>query len=51
MSLVEAACYTLINAPDTEPYNEIQIKLDLEKGEINVKIETLKKSNPAHVEW
>lgn len=29
MSLAESACYTLINVPDTEPYNEMQIKLDL----------------------
>lgn len=32
MSLSETACYTLINAPDTEPYNEMQIKLDLGKS-------------------
>jgi coatomer subunit beta len=29
MSLAEGACYTLINAPDTEPYNEMQLKQDL----------------------
>lgn len=29
MSLAETACYTLINVPDTEPYNEMQIKQDL----------------------
>lgn len=29
MSLAESACYTLINVPDTEPYNEMQIKQDL----------------------
>lgn len=33
MSLAESACYTLINVPDTEPYNEMQIKLDL--GELD----------------
>lgn len=31
MSLAESACYTLINVPDTEPYNEMQIKQDLGK--------------------
>jgi hypothetical protein len=29
MSLAEGACYTLINVPDTEPYNEMQIKQEL----------------------
>lgn len=29
MSLAESACYTLINAPDSEPFNEMQIKQDL----------------------
>jgi hypothetical protein len=29
MSLSESACYTLINAPDSEPFNEMQIKQDL----------------------
>lgn len=29
MSMAESACYTLINVPDTEPYNEMQIKQDL----------------------
>ncbi|KAL7020764.1 hypothetical protein ACKWTF_011640 [Chironomus riparius] len=43
MSLAESACYTIINVPDMEPYNEMQIKLDLEKGEIGTKIDTLKK--------
>jgi hypothetical protein len=32
MSLAESACYTLINVPDTEPYNEMQIKQDLGKS-------------------
>lgn len=31
MSLADSACYTLINAPDTEPFNEMQIKQDLGK--------------------
>lgn len=39
----EASCYTIINAQETEPYNEMQLKLDLEKGELNVKIDTLKR--------
>jgi Adaptin N terminal region len=43
MSLAEGPCYTLINASETDPYNEMQIKQDLEKGEVNVKIDTLKK--------
>lgn len=64
MSLGDSACYTLINVPDTDPYNEMQLKQDLgkkvfffcnfdypivnyeniiEKGEISVKIDTLKK--------
>lgn len=32
MSLAESACYTLINVPDTEPYNEMQIKQELGAG-------------------
>lgn len=38
MSLAESACYTLINVSDQEPYNEMQIKLDLgelEQSEIH----------------
>lgn len=31
MSLAESACYTLINVPDTEPYNEMQMKQELGK--------------------
>lgn len=31
MSLSEASCYTIINAQETEPYNEMQLKLDLGK--------------------
>uniref|UniRef100_U5EZ34 Coatomer subunit beta n=1 Tax=Corethrella appendiculata TaxID=1370023 RepID=U5EZ34_9DIPT len=43
MSLSESSCYTIINSQETEPYNELQLKTDLEKGEINVKIDSLKK--------
>ncbi|XP_063530044.1 coatomer subunit beta [Cydia strobilella] len=44
MSGVEQPCYTLINFPtDSEPYNEMQLKLDLEKGDTKKKIEALKK--------
>ncbi|XP_022920365.1 coatomer subunit beta [Onthophagus taurus] len=45
MTAVEQPCYTLINVPtDTEPYNEMQLKQDLEKGDIKQKIEALKKT-------
>lgn len=43
MSSVEGPCYTIINSGDMDPYNEMQLKQDLEKGDVNVKIETLKK--------
>ncbi|XP_055609985.1 coatomer subunit beta [Uranotaenia lowii] len=43
MSFAETPCYTIINAQETEPYNEMQLKMDLEKGELNVKIDTLKR--------
>ncbi|GAB0100045.1 Coatomer subunit beta [Sergentomyia squamirostris] len=43
MSLTEGPCYTIINSQDSEPYNEMQLKQDLEKGDTGVKIETLKK--------
>lgn len=43
MALAEGPCYTIINSPDSEPFNEMQLKQDLEKGDIKVKIETLKK--------
>ncbi|XP_065366327.1 coatomer subunit beta [Calliphora vicina] len=36
-------CYTIINSPDLEVPNEMQLKQDLEKGDTNVKIDTLKK--------
>ncbi|XP_045492678.1 coatomer subunit beta [Colias croceus] len=45
MGGVEQPCYTLINFPtDSEPYNEMQLKIDLEKGDIKKKIEALKKT-------
>ncbi|XP_046826213.1 coatomer subunit beta [Vespa crabro] len=44
-TLVEQPCYTLINIPtDTEPLNELQLKQDLEKGDVHTKIEALKKT-------
>ncbi|KAL0839233.1 hypothetical protein ABMA28_016000 [Loxostege sticticalis] len=44
MAGVEQPCYTLINFPtDAEPHNEMQLKLDLEKGDTKKKIEALKK--------
>ncbi|XP_015605561.1 coatomer subunit beta [Cephus cinctus] len=44
-SVVEQPCYTLINIPsDAEPLNELQLKQDLEKGDVNVKVEALKKT-------
>ncbi|KAH8416769.1 hypothetical protein KR222_003700, partial [Zaprionus bogoriensis] len=39
----QVPCYTIINSPDLEVPNEMQLKQDLEKGDTNVKIETLKK--------
>lgn len=42
---MEQPCYTLINFPtDLEPCNEMQLKLDLEKGDTKKKIEALKKT-------
>jgi len=44
MSSAELPCYTIINVPsDFETPNEIQLKNDLEKGDIKVKTEALKK--------
>ncbi|XP_055909697.1 coatomer subunit beta [Eupeodes corollae] len=43
MALAEGPCYTIINSADSEPINEMQLKQDLEKGDVNLKIETLKK--------
>ncbi|KAH8303870.1 hypothetical protein KR018_002114 [Drosophila ironensis] len=39
----QVPCYTIINSPDLEVPNEMQLKQDLEKGDTNAKIETLKK--------
>ncbi|KAH8408911.1 hypothetical protein KR009_003733 [Drosophila setifemur] len=39
----QVPCYTIINSPDLEVPNEMQLKQDLEKGDTNVKIDTLKK--------
>ncbi|CAG9766800.1 unnamed protein product [Ceutorhynchus assimilis] len=45
MTNVEQPCYTLINvSSDTEPYNEMHLKSDLEKGDTDQKIEALKKT-------
>ncbi|XP_047003806.1 coatomer subunit beta [Schistocerca americana] len=44
MVTVEQPCYTIINLPsDSDPPNEMQLKIDLEKGDVKVKIEALKK--------
>ncbi|XP_015513290.1 coatomer subunit beta [Neodiprion virginianus] len=44
-SIAEQPCYTLINIPmDSEPINELQLKLDLEKGDTKTKIEALKRT-------
>ncbi|XP_078053455.1 coatomer subunit beta [Augochlora pura] len=44
-TIAEQPCYTLINIPtDTEPLNELQLKQDLEKGDVQTKIEALKKT-------
>ncbi|CAH1975588.1 unnamed protein product [Acanthoscelides obtectus] len=44
MSAVEQPCYTIINLPtDAEPHNEMQLKTDLEKGDVKVKIRALEK--------
>ena len=44
-TVVEQPCYTLINIPsDSEPLNELQLKQDLEKGDVHTKIEALKKT-------
>lgn len=45
MTAVEQPCYTLINVESSsEPYNEMQLKSDLEKGDVKTKIEALKKT-------
>lgn len=44
-AVAEQPCYTLINIPtDAEPLSELQLKQDLEKGDIPTKIEALKKT-------
>ncbi|XP_050293271.1 coatomer subunit beta [Anthonomus grandis grandis] len=44
MTTVEQPCYTIINASsDSEPYNEMHLKNDLEKGDTGQKVEALKK--------
>lgn len=44
-TITEQPCYTLINIPtDTEPLNELQLKQDLEKGNVQTKIDALKKT-------
>ncbi|KAJ8675970.1 hypothetical protein QAD02_011756 [Eretmocerus hayati] len=44
-SVADQPCYTLINIPtDSEPLNEMQLKQDLEKGDVSVKIDALKKT-------
>ena len=44
-TVIEQPCYTLINIPsDSEPLNELQLKQDLEKGDVHTKIEALKKT-------
>lgn len=41
----EQPCYTLINLPsDSEQTSELQLKADLEKGDVKTKIEALKKT-------
>ncbi|XP_039294809.1 coatomer subunit beta [Nilaparvata lugens] len=45
MTMAEQPCYTLINFPtDSEPSNEMQLKLDLEYGDTKTKIEALKRT-------
>ena len=44
-TIVEQPCYTLINVPtDIDPLNELQLKQDLEKGDVHIKIDALKKT-------
>lgn len=45
MASTEQTCYTLINVTlDSEPPNELQLRSDLEKGDVTAKIEALKKT-------
>ncbi|XP_012280033.1 coatomer subunit beta [Orussus abietinus] len=44
-TVAEQPCYTIINiASDTEPLNELQLKHDLEKGDVQTKVDALKKT-------
>ncbi|XP_048767337.2 coatomer subunit beta-like [Ostrea edulis] len=44
-TMAEQPCYTLINIPsDAEPPSEMQLRQDLEKGDIKTKTEALKKT-------
>lgn len=44
-TLAEQPCYTLINIPtDSEPPTELQLRNDLEKGDVKTKIDALKKT-------
>lgn len=44
-TIIEQPCYTLINFPtDNEPLNELQLKQDLENGDVQTKIDALKKT-------
>uniref|UniRef100_A0A0K8RFJ7 Coatomer subunit beta n=1 Tax=Ixodes ricinus TaxID=34613 RepID=A0A0K8RFJ7_IXORI len=45
MASADQICYTLINIPtDLEPPNEMQLRNDLEKGDLKTKAEALKKT-------
>ncbi|KAL5011126.1 hypothetical protein ScPMuIL_013431 [Solemya velum] len=45
MSVADQPCYTLINIPsDAEPPSEMQLRQDLEKGDIKTKTEALKRT-------
>ncbi|XP_042197433.1 coatomer subunit beta [Callorhinchus milii] len=44
MTAAENVCYTLINVSlDSEPPNEVTLKMDLEKGDVKIKTDALKK--------
>lgn len=44
-AMTEQPCYTLINGTfDSDPQNELQLKHNLEKGDVATKIEALKKT-------
>lgn len=45
MAAADQACYTLLNIPlDSEPPNEMQLRNDLEKGDLKTKAEALRKT-------